>query len=121
MNDQPRYAKLMEFYTAVSRYKRAHQDQLPPQPLHFTEAQWKQFALDRLATQAMAATGIDEVTGSTSKTIYGLRAERHRDHDAVKGFSDDSCPERWPYTPADQLKMIETAFPDLVRPKGRRY
>ena len=83
---------IVELRKALTRFKQLHNDRLPPEPLHFTLDQWREFLLE----ERRKVIEVCKPDGTPRKSVFGLLVVLHRDMDALISASAlESSPELW--------------------------
>jgi hypothetical protein len=83
---------IVELRKALTRFKQTHNNELPPEPLHFTLDQWREFLLE----ERHKVIEVCKPDGTPQKSVFGMRVVLHPDMTALKGAkAQDSSPELW--------------------------
>lgn len=82
---------IVELRKALTRFKQSHH-KLPPEPLHFTLDQWRDFLLE----ERLRVIEVSKPDGTPQKSVFGMRVVLHPDLRALKAAkAQDSSPELW--------------------------
>jgi hypothetical protein len=83
---------IVELRKALTRFKQAHNNELPAEPLHFTLDQWREFLLEERRKVIEVCTP----EGKPQKSVFGMRVVLHPDMRALEAAqARDSSPELW--------------------------
>ena len=83
---------IVQLRKALTRFKQSNNNRLPPEPLHFTLDQWREFLLEERPRVVELCTP----DGTPQKSVLGMRVVLHVDMSALKAAQvPESSPELW--------------------------